>query len=79
MGNQQFAGKMTKGTETNTERCCDYCNSTEGKLRPVGQYVVQLSTAKINGEVFKACQSCRVTNKEFLEALKEKNDNSKTG
>ncbi len=70
---------MTKGLELNTERSCDYCNSTEGKLRPVGQYVVQLSTAKINGQVFKACQSCRVTNKEFLEALKKQHNSSKAG
>ncbi len=68
---------MDKGTELHTENSCDYCNSIEGKLRPVGQYIVKLSTAKINGQTYKACQSCRVTNKEFLEALKTQTNNSR--
>ncbi len=51
-------------------RTCSFCNSEEGKLRPVGQYIVKLSSASIGGRTHYACQTCRVTNKEFLNALK---------
>lgn len=55
-------------------KTCSFCHSEEGKLRPIGQYIVKLSTASIDGTTYHACQTCRVTNKKFLDALKAKND-----
>lgn len=51
---------------------CSYCNSEEGKPRPIGNYEVVLRSAMVDGEVKYACQSCMMTNKSFLYALRDK-------
>lgn len=51
---------------------CSYCNSEEGKPRPIGNYEVILRSAEVNGEVKYACQSCMMSNKSFLYALRDK-------
>ncbi|MEO9886048.1 MAG: hypothetical protein ABJG33_10480 [Balneola sp.] len=55
---------------------CDYCQSEEGKPRPIGQYVVILRTAVVEGELKYACQGCMVSNKEFLHALRIQEGNT---
>ena len=37
---------------------CDICNSEEGKVRPVGNYVVKLTKHKMDDFVFSVCQGC---------------------
>ncbi len=49
---------------------CDYCHSEEGKPRPIGRYIVQLKPAEVKGVIKLACQSCMMSNKEFLYALR---------
>ena len=51
---------------------CSYCNSEEGKPRPIGNYEVVLRSAVVDGETKYACQSCMMTNKPFLYALRDK-------
>lgn len=55
---------------------CSYCNSKEGKPRPIGQYEVILRTAIVEGELKYACQGCMVANKNFLQALRIQEGNS---
>tara|TARA_R100000908_G_scaffold50441_2_gene25877 strand:+ start:63624 stop:63839 length:216 start_codon:yes stop_codon:yes gene_type:complete len=61
-----------------TERKCSFCGAVEGKPRPLGRYIVELTP--VNGKL--ACQSCRVHHnddlpkrdlkKSFWEKLKKK-------
>lgn len=46
-----------------SKKRCSFCSSEEGKLRPVGNYVVKLKEIVIQEEVKLACQGCYVHNK----------------
>lgn len=45
--------------EFSSDRSCDFCNSQEGKIRKVGQYIVELSETEYKGETKLACQGCK--------------------
>ncbi len=45
--------------EFDSDRSCDFCNSQEGKMRKVGQYIVQLSEIDHDGRQKLACQGCK--------------------
>ena len=49
--------------ETITRKRCSFCSSEEGKLRPVGNYIVRLKEIVIQEEVKLACQGCYVHKK----------------
>lgn len=54
---------------------CDICNSEEGKVRPVGNYVVELTKNTADGFTFNVCQGC------YRKAIKRNNsisDKTKT-
>jgi len=45
-------------------RLCDYCQSEEGKPRPIGRYEVVLKEVFVDGNTLYACQSCIVNNRD---------------
>ncbi len=45
--------------EFDSNRSCDFCNSQEGKMRKVGNYIVELSEIDHEGEQKLACQGCK--------------------
>ena len=46
-----------------SKKRCSFCSSEEGKLRPVGNYMVKLKEIVIQEEVKLACQGCYVHKK----------------
>ena len=57
-----------------TSRKCSFCKSKEGKLRPIGNYIVELKELEIQNETKLACQSCYVSKNNNLDnkSIKEK-------
>lgn len=59
--------------EFNSDRYCNFCNSQEGKIRMVGNYIVELSEIELREEVKLACQSCRIKQRNFQKAVETQN------
>ncbi len=53
-------------TNHGKNRRCDFCNCEEGKLRLVGQFIVQLRRVDVFGEKKLACQTCFRKNEDVL-------------
>jgi predicted nucleic-acid-binding Zn-ribbon protein len=52
-------------------RKCTYCKAEEHKVRPIGNFVVNLTEVQIDGIVKYACQSCKVKVAEAREAIQK--------
>ena len=65
----------------NSKRVCAFCESEEGKLRLVGNFIVELSEMDYRGDQKLACQSCRVKhrNMDLLKQRIKKSELSKMG
>lgn len=48
-----------KNELNSVSQSCYFCKSEEGKPRPIGCYVVELTKVKIDGCTQNACQSCK--------------------
>ncbi len=53
-------------------RKCSYCGSVEGKIRPIGNYVVKLKALHMDGKSYLACQSCYLNKKTEMNKTNEK-------
>lgn len=53
---------MQKKNDTKPRKCA-YCNSTEGRPRPLGRFIVELTPVEGKDNTL-ACQSCIVHHKE---------------
>ncbi|RNC83631.1 MAG: hypothetical protein ED557_07545 [Balneola sp.] len=74
---------MTKQKKDNNDpeefyskRNCDFCNSQEGEMRKVGQYIVELNEIEHDGETKLACQGCKRKIKS-MSAFQDKYNNGK--
>lgn len=59
---------ITVKEEFESTRMCDFCNSQEGKIRMVGNFIVELSPVLIDDESKLACQSCKIKERNFRKA-----------
>lgn len=60
-----------------TSQLCYFCNSVEGKPRPIGRFIVELTNVQLDGVTRKACQSCRHKVSRINEISKPKGLNMK--
>ena len=56
-----------KVQNTMSSRQCSFCKSEEGKLRPIGNYLVELKKIETSDKTELACQSCYLTQRKILE------------
>lgn len=61
--------------EFESDRHCEFCNSQEGKVRMVGNYVVELSTVDVEEDEKLACQGCRIKYRNLSKAEKAQQQN----
>ncbi|GEM_PF-162534 len=63
----------TMTTEAKTKHTyCDFCNSEEGKPRPIGGYIVELRPIEVQGVAKWACQSCHRKTKSTIDKENQK-------
>ena len=73
----EFINGQVLEKEFYSTRKCSFCNSKEGKLRMVGNYVVKLSKAEFEGQSGLACQSCRIKKRNIEQIKKTSLQNEK--
>lgn len=55
----EFEMGFTDKKEFESDRICDICNSQEGKMRMVGNIIVELSEVNVDENIQLACQFCK--------------------
>ena len=63
-------------TDTQNHLTCDHCNSEEGQIRLIGNYIVVLSEVSDDGKTRLLCQSCKIKHRN-MELVKQKLSNRK--
>lgn len=60
-----YIDDITEKREYLSDRKCDLCNSQEGLVRRVGNYIVDLSEIVVKDGVRLACQGCKIKEHNF--------------
>ncbi len=67
-----------KKEEFESDRYCEFCNAQEGKLRMVGNFIVELSEIELDEETRLACQSCKIKHRNFEKAKQSAHRNNRS-